>query len=48
MNDSERFDKIEKQLKSLETDSKIHLVIVLFSFIGVLSLRALIKDFKKL
>jgi|688.fasta_scaffold2235371_1 hypothetical protein len=48
MNDSERFDKIEKQLKNLETDSKIHLAIVIFSFIGVLSLRSLIKDLKKI
>jgi hypothetical protein len=38
MNDSERFDKIEKKLNNLETISKIHLAIVLLGFIGILSL----------
>lgn len=47
MNDSERFDKIEKQLKKLETISEIHLAIVLLGFIGILSLSNLVKVSKK-
>jgi hypothetical protein len=47
MNDSERFDKIEKKLNNLETISKIHLAIVLLGFIGILSLSNLVKVSKK-
>jgi hypothetical protein len=47
MNDSERFDKIEKQLDKLETISQIHLAIVILGFIGVISLNSLFKDLKK-
>lgn len=47
MNDTERFDKIEKQLNNLETISKIHLAIVLLGFIGILSLSNLVKVSKK-
>jgi hypothetical protein len=47
MNDSERFEKIEKQLNKLETISKIHLAIVLLGFIGILSLSNLVKVSKK-
>ena len=47
MNDSEKFDKIEKKLNKLETISKIHLAIVLLGFIGILSLSNLVKVSKK-
>lgn len=46
MTDTERLEQIEKKLNKIELTSKIHLAIIIFSFLGVVTLGGLIKEIK--
>jgi hypothetical protein len=50
MTDSERLEQIEKKLNKIELTSKIHLavIIIIISFLGVITLGLLIRDLKKI
>jgi len=41
-----KLDEINSRLKRVETNSHIHLVIILLGFLGVLSLRELVRKVK--
>lgn len=48
MTDSERLEQIEKKLNKIELTSKIHLAVIIISFLGVITLGSLIQDLKKI
>ena len=48
MTDSERLEQIENKLNKIELTSKIHLAVIIISFLGVITLGSLIRDLKKI
>ena len=46
MSDSEKLDEISKRLKRVEINSHIHLIVIVLGFIGIVSVKELIKKAK--
>jgi len=47
MTDTEKLDDIRKKLRKVEIESKIHVVVAILTFIGIISLPSLINKIKK-
>ncbi len=46
MTDTEKLDDIRKKLRKMEIESKIQVVVVILTFVGIISLPHLIKKIK--
>jgi len=46
MTDTEKLDDIRKKLRKMEIESKIQVVVVILTFVGIISLPHLIKKLK--
>jgi hypothetical protein len=47
MTDTEKLDDIRKKLRKMEIESKIQVVVVVLTFVGIISLPSLINKIKK-
>ena len=47
MTDTEKLDDIRKKLRKMEIESKIQVVVVILTFVGIISLPSLINKIKK-
>ena len=48
LTDSQKLDIIERKIRKIETNSYIHIAIVLLGFLGILSISALVGKAKEL